>query len=136
MCRWASTSARGFAPVAGCPFSSWRGLTRSSISCEEDESVGLAPLARSVMAGGLAQLLFRRSTAASVRRGKMNGILKSIGVSVGMACVTLLVLEMLLRICDFRELRDGADERALGYKHDAEIGWTPRANSTSMVTNA
>src|SRR5579872_1270142 len=118
MCRWASRSARGFAPVAGC--------------CAAARSLRMASLNAHNVRGSiksnvcLAHLWFRRSTAASVRRGKMNGILKSIGVSLGMACVTLLVLEMLLRICDFRELRDGADERALGYKHDAEIGWTPR----------
>ncbi len=53
-----------------------------------------------------------------------------------MACATLLALEMLLRVCDFRELREGVDERSLGYMHDAEIGWTPKPNSTSMVTNA
>jgi hypothetical protein len=68
--------------------------------------------------------------------GRLNGILKSIGVSLGMACATLLALEILLRVCDFRELREGVDERSLGYKYDAEIGWLPRPNSTSMVTNA
>ena len=66
----------------------------------------------------------------------MNGILKSIGVSLVMACVTLLALEILLRVCDFRELREGLDERSLGYKYDAELGWVPRPDSTSMVTNA
>ena len=68
--------------------------------------------------------------------GKLNGIVRSIGVSLIMACVTLLALEILLRVCDFRELREGLDERSLGYKYDADLGWVPKPGSTSMVTNA
>ena len=65
-----------------------------------------------------------------------SGILRSVGISLGMVCATLLVLEIFLRICDFRELREGVDERSLGYQYDAAIGWMPKPNSTSMVTNA
>ena len=68
--------------------------------------------------------------------GKRRGILKSIGISLAMTCATLLALEILLRVCDFRELRQGVDERSLGYQHDTELGWVPKPNSTSMVTNA
>ena len=67
---------------------------------------------------------------------RLHRILATVGVTVGMACVTLLALEILLRICDFRELREGASERSLGYRYDAEIGWMPEPNSTSVVTNA
>ena len=35
-------------------------------------------------------------------------ILGSAGVTLGMACATLLALEVFLRVCDFRELREGA----------------------------
>lgn len=69
-------------------------------------------------------------------KGRLQGILRSVGISLGMACATLLMLEMFLRICDFRELRVGVDERSLGYKYDAELGWVPKPNSTSTVTNA
>src|SRR5579871_4542044 len=49
--------------------------------------------------------------------------------------LTLLGLELLLRICDFRELRQDKTERSLGYRFDAEIGWAPEPNSHSVVTN-
>jgi hypothetical protein len=61
--------------------------------------------------------------------------LRSAGVSLAIACVTLLGLEILLRVCDFRELRQDKTERSLGYRYDAELGWTPEANSSSVVTN-
>jgi hypothetical protein len=69
-------------------------------------------------------------------QARLYRIIGTIGVTVGMACVTLLALEVLLRICDFRELREGVSERSLGYRYDAEIGWMPEPNSTSVVTNA
>src|ERR1700752_4651158 len=69
-------------------------------------------------------------------KARLHRILGTVGVTVGMACVTLLALEVLLRICDFRELREGVSERSLGYRYDAEIGWMPEPNSTSIVTNA
>jgi hypothetical protein len=69
-------------------------------------------------------------------KARLHRILATVGVTVGMACVTLLALEVLLRICDFRELREGVSERSLGYRYDAELGWMPEPNSTSVVTNA
>ena len=71
-----------------------------------------------------------KSAAARLRR-----ILGSAGVTLGMACVTLLALEVLLRVCDFRELRQDSTERSLGYQYDSELGWAPVPNSTSSVTN-
>lgn len=68
--------------------------------------------------------------AARLRR-----ILGSAGVTFGMACATLIGLEVFLRICDFRELRQDSTERSLGYQYDAELGWAPLPNSTSSVTN-
>ena len=61
--------------------------------------------------------------------------LGSAGVTLGMAFLTLLALEIFLRICDFRELRLDSTERSLGYRYDAELGWAPVPNSTSSVTN-
>lgn len=49
---------------------------------------------------------------------------------------TLAALEIFLRIADFRELREGVDERSLNYRYDAELGWFPVPNSSSAVTNA
>ncbi|MBI5321305.1 MAG: SGNH/GDSL hydrolase family protein [Bradyrhizobium sp.] len=50
--------------------------------------------------------------------------------------VTLAVLEVILRVADFRALRAGKSERSLVYRHDAELGWAPVPASSSTVTNA
>ena len=57
------------------------------------------------------------------------------GVSL-IAIATLAALEIVLRVADFRELREGVDERSLSYRHDAELGWFPAPNSSSTVANA
>jgi hypothetical protein len=49
---------------------------------------------------------------------------------------TLAALEIVLRVADFRELREGVNERSLSYRHDAELGWFPAPNSSSVVANA
>jgi hypothetical protein len=68
-------------------------------------------------------------------RARLRRILGSAGVTLGMTCATLLGLEVFLRVCDFRELRQDSTERSLGYGYDAELGWAPVPNSTSEVTN-
>jgi hypothetical protein len=68
--------------------------------------------------------------------GRFRQILSSFGVSLLVTCVTLAALEIVLRVADFRELREGVSERSLSYRYDAELGWTPLPNSDSMVTNA
>ena len=50
--------------------------------------------------------------------------------------LTLAVTELLLRVADFRELRQDASERSLAYGYDAELGWAPIPNSVSTVTTA
>jgi lysophospholipase L1-like esterase len=70
------------------------------------------------------------------QRGRLRRILRSAGVSLGVAIVTLAALEILLRVADFRELREGINERSLSYRHDAEFGWFPAPNSSSTVANA
>jgi hypothetical protein len=68
-------------------------------------------------------------------KARLYRILGSAGITLGMACATLLALEVFLRACDFRELREGGSERSLGYRYDAELGWAAVPNSISRVTN-
>ena len=69
-------------------------------------------------------------------RSRLYRIFGAADITLGMACATLVALEVVLRICDFRELREGVSERSLGYRYDAELGWMPEPNSTSHATNA
>lgn len=50
--------------------------------------------------------------------------------------VTLAALEIVLRVADFRFLREGVTERSLSYQYDAELGWIPVPGSSASVTNA
>jgi hypothetical protein len=59
---------------------------------------------------------------------------RSAGVSLVMTLVTLAALEIILRVVDFRELRETLSERSLGYAYDAELGWAPVPNSSSVIT--
>src|SRR5882724_8845194 len=67
---------------------------------------------------------------------KVRKPLQSLGAIAVMTIVTLAALEVILRIADFRELREGVSERSLSYRYDAELGWAPIPGSTSSVTNA
>jgi hypothetical protein len=49
---------------------------------------------------------------------------------------TLAVVEIILRVADFRVLRAGKSEQSLTYRHDPELGWAAIPGSTSTVTNA
>lgn len=49
---------------------------------------------------------------------------------------TLAVVEIILRVADFRVLRVGKSERSLTYRHDPELGWAAISGSTSVVSNA
>lgn len=72
----------------------------------------------------------------STKRGRLREILRSVGISLAMTIATLAVLELALRVADFRELREGVSERSLSYQYDSELGWVPIPNSSSVVTNA
>src|SRR6266480_6476688 len=72
----------------------------------------------------------------SIKRGRFRESFRSVGISVLMTIATLAVLEAVLRVADFRELREGVSERSLSYRYDAELGWAPIPNSSSVVTNA
>jgi hypothetical protein len=78
----------------------------------------------------------RQDMQDCTKRGRFGEVFRSVGVSLVMAIVTLAVLEVVLRVADFRELREGVSERSLSYRYDAELGWTPTPYSSSVVTNA
>src|SRR5271154_1691548 len=62
--------------------------------------------------------------------------LRSAGVAMLIALATLAAIEIVLRLADLRVLREGASERSLTYRYDAELGWAPVPNSSSVVTTA
>jgi hypothetical protein len=62
--------------------------------------------------------------------------LQQLGAVAIMTIVTLAALEVILRVVDLRELREGVSERSLSYRYDAELGWMPIPGSSSTVTNA
>lgn len=68
--------------------------------------------------------------------GKLRKTLRSIGTVLLVSALTLAGLEFVLRLADFREIREGVSERTLSYHHDSELGWAPIPNSTSRATNA
>lgn len=67
--------------------------------------------------------------------GRLREVLRSLGVSLAITIATLAALEIVLRVADFRELREGVSERSLSYRYDAELGWAPVPSSNSVVTN-
>lgn len=67
--------------------------------------------------------------------GRLREAFWTAGISLGMALLTLAALEVLLRVADFRMLREGTTERSLSYRYDAELGWAPVANSDSVASN-
>jgi hypothetical protein len=60
---------------------------------------------------------------------------RSIGLSLVVTLSTLGALEVVLRVADFRLLRAGLSENSLSYAYDAELGWAPVPNSSSMFTS-
>jgi lysophospholipase L1-like esterase len=71
-----------------------------------------------------------------IERGRFFEGLKSLGLSLAVTLVTLAALEIVLRVADFRMLREGSTERSLSYHYDAQLGWAPIPNSSSVVTSA
>jgi lysophospholipase L1-like esterase len=65
-------------------------------------------------------------------RGFVRGALTTLCITL----VTLALCEIVLRLADFRILRDGVGERSLTYGYDAELGWAPIPNSSAVVTTA
>jgi hypothetical protein len=69
------------------------------------------------------------------KSGRRREIVRSVGISLAMAILTLAALEVFLRVADFREFREGVNERSLSYRYDSELGWAPAPNSSSVVVN-
>jgi hypothetical protein len=69
-------------------------------------------------------------------RTRIAAALRSAGTVLLIAFATLAATEALLRLADFRELRQDQSERSLTYGYDAELGWAPVPNSVSTVTTA
>ena len=67
---------------------------------------------------------------------KIRTALHKLGAFTIITIITLGALEVILRIVDLRELREGISERSLSYQYDAELGWMPTPGSSSTVTNA
>jgi len=65
---------------------------------------------------------------------RVRELFQSVFVSLAMALVTLAALELVLRVADFRELRESSNERSLKFQYDAELGWIPVPNSSSVIT--
>jgi hypothetical protein len=57
----------------------------------------------------------------------------SVCLSLGITLATLAALEVLLRVADFKELRETLTERSLAYDYDAELGWAPVPYSSSII---
>lgn len=69
-------------------------------------------------------------------RTKIWSFLRSLGAIAIITIVTMAALEIILRVVDLRELREGVSERSLSYRYDDELGWMPVPGSSSDVTNA
>jgi hypothetical protein len=67
---------------------------------------------------------------------RVRNLLRSAGIHLLITMATLIAIEMLLRVADFRILRQDASERSLAYGYDAELGWVPTPGSSSIVTTA
>jgi lysophospholipase L1-like esterase len=74
--------------------------------------------------------------AKSPVSGDAHQVWKSLVTGLLITIATLAGLEILLRIADFKELRQRPSERSLSYHHDAELGWVPTPGSISTATNA
>jgi hypothetical protein len=59
--------------------------------------------------------------------------IKSIGISLAITLVTLVALEIVLRVADFRELRETLSEESLAYDYDPALGWAPIPGSTGTI---
>ncbi|QPF87458.1 SGNH/GDSL hydrolase family protein [Bradyrhizobium genosp. L] len=67
---------------------------------------------------------------------KPTSVWHSLGAIAIVTIVTLAALEIILRVADFRELREGITERSLSYRYDSELGWVPVPGPSPDVTNA
>ena len=66
----------------------------------------------------------------------MTSRFRSVVSAIGIISASLFLAEMVLRLSDFRVLREDTSERSLSYDYDADIGWVPIPFSESAVTTA
>jgi len=70
------------------------------------------------------------ATAAAPPRARIHKMLREISLQLLIVVVTLAAIELLLRVIDLRELRDGYGRGyAVVHRHDPELGWFPIPNS-------
>ena len=72
----------------------------------------------------------------SMASERVSPTLRSLWIVFCVTLATLAAIEVMLRVADLRILREGASERSLTYRYDAELGWAPIPNSSSAVTTA
>jgi hypothetical protein len=72
----------------------------------------------------------------SITRERGRQALRSACIVLFTTLASLAAIEIVLRIIDLRILREAASERSLTYRYDAELGWMPIPNSSSVVTTA
>jgi hypothetical protein len=70
-----------------------------------------------------------------MKRGRLREAFISVGVSLVITFATLLVLEIVLRVANFAELRETLTASSLAYDYDAELGWMPVPNSSGTITS-
>ena len=68
--------------------------------------------------------------------GRGRQALQSACIVLFTTLVSLAAIEIALRLADLRILREASSERSLFYRYDAELGWMPIPNSSSVVTTA
>ena len=66
----------------------------------------------------------------------MSSKLRSVVSLIGVISASLFLAEMVLRLSDFRVLREDLSERSFSYDYDVEIGWVPIPSSELVVTTA
>lgn len=71
-----------------------------------------------------------------ITREQVRQALRSACIVLFTTLASLAVLEVALRLIDLRILREASNERSLSYRYDAELGWMPIPNSSSVVTTA
>src|SRR5258708_10540583 len=71
-----------------------------------------------------------------ITRERLPQALRSACIVLFTTLATLAAIEIILRVVDLRVLREGTSERSLTYRYDAELGWAPVPNSSSVVTTA
>ncbi len=72
------------------------------------------------------------STATAVRRGRVRRAFRDIVLQLSIIVAMLAAFELMLRIVDFRDLRDGYGQgSSLVHRYDAELGWLPIPNTVA-----